>query len=304
MTGVDRNRAALTLEEAAGQLGVHYMTVYRYVRTGRLPGWKVGAEWRVAADDVGALASGGAPGPGRRPAGTGAVERSRRDADRLARRLVAGDEAGAWRIVDDALASGFAPEAAVDSLIAPALRLIGERWAAGEVDVGEEHAASALCLRILGRLGPRFARRGRTRGTVILAAPPGDAHGLPTALVADLLRGRGFGVLDLGANTPARSLGAAAAGADRLIAVGICATTRRNDDAVRSAIGAVHGSAPGTPVVLGGLAVSSERKARTLGADRWTDSSARFVETVEDLPGPVRRDPGASPRRQRPPAPH
>ncbi|MDA8269090.1 MAG: helix-turn-helix domain-containing protein [Actinomycetota bacterium] len=30
------------LQQAADRLGVHYMTVYRYVRTGRLPATKVG----------------------------------------------------------------------------------------------------------------------------------------------------------------------------------------------------------------------------------------------------------------------
>jgi excisionase family DNA binding protein len=298
------DRTALTLEEAAQELGVHYMTVYRYVRTGKLPGWKVGNEWRVDPGDVGLLASGEAPGSARRPAGRRTGEQARRVADRLAQRLVAGDEAGAWKILDDALASGHEPEAVVDSLVAPALRLIGDRWSEGELDVGGEHVASAVCLRILGRLGPRFARRGRTRGTVILAAPPGDAHGLPTALVADLLRGRGFGVLDLGANTPAPSLGAAAAGADRLITVGICATSRRNEAGLRAAIRAVHEAAPATPVVVGGLAVGSETSARRLGADGWTDSSAGFLDRVEGLHGSVKRDPGANPRRHRPPAPH
>ena len=37
----------LTLQEAADLLGVHYMTAYRYVRTGRLPGTRVGAHWQV-----------------------------------------------------------------------------------------------------------------------------------------------------------------------------------------------------------------------------------------------------------------
>ena len=31
----------LTLQEAADRLGVHYMTAYRYVRTGRLERFKV-----------------------------------------------------------------------------------------------------------------------------------------------------------------------------------------------------------------------------------------------------------------------
>ena len=37
----------LTLLQVADKLGVHYMTVYRYVRTGRLPATRVGGIWQV-----------------------------------------------------------------------------------------------------------------------------------------------------------------------------------------------------------------------------------------------------------------
>ena len=42
----------MTLQEAADQLGVHYMTAYRYIRQGRLPATREGAEWRIRAVDV------------------------------------------------------------------------------------------------------------------------------------------------------------------------------------------------------------------------------------------------------------
>ena len=38
---------SLSLREAAEELGVHYMTVYRYVRLGMLPATKDGTVWRV-----------------------------------------------------------------------------------------------------------------------------------------------------------------------------------------------------------------------------------------------------------------
>ena len=44
--------ARISLQEAADALGVHYMTAYRYVRTGRLPAVKDGAEWRVDPADL------------------------------------------------------------------------------------------------------------------------------------------------------------------------------------------------------------------------------------------------------------
>ena len=42
----------LTLAEAAQELGVHYMTVYRYVRTGRLPARQVAGEWQIEPADL------------------------------------------------------------------------------------------------------------------------------------------------------------------------------------------------------------------------------------------------------------
>lgn len=51
------------LREAGGVLGVHYMTVYRYVRTGRLAARREGGDWLVHRAEVEAL-RGGAPAPG------------------------------------------------------------------------------------------------------------------------------------------------------------------------------------------------------------------------------------------------
>ena len=45
----------LTLLQAADKLGVHYMTVYRYVRTGKLPATRVGGAWQVDPDDLARL---------------------------------------------------------------------------------------------------------------------------------------------------------------------------------------------------------------------------------------------------------
>ena len=43
---------SISLREVAELLGVHYMTAYRYVRTGMLPAEKDGAEWRVRLTDL------------------------------------------------------------------------------------------------------------------------------------------------------------------------------------------------------------------------------------------------------------
>ena len=175
MTTTDR----VGLREAAERLGVHYMTVYHYVRTGRLAAEREGATWLVERADLEALAAPGAPSaPSARAPRPG----------RLAERMVRGDEAGAWAIVEGAMASGMTPVAVYEELLVPALRSVGDRWEAGVISVADEHRASVVATRVIGRLGPRFARRGRSRGSVVLGAPAGESHALPVAIVADLLR--------------------------------------------------------------------------------------------------------------------
>lgn len=297
----------LTLYDVAQRLGVHYMTAYRYVRTGRLPGRKAGVEWRVEPADLDAFVAAGGAGAANTagpagPAGVdGGADRRRRRVDRAGRlmdRLVAGDEPGAWAVVQSAMASGTGPAEVYLDLIVPALEGIGDAWSAGTITVSQEHRASGVVHRLIGRLGPQFARRGRTRGTVVLGAPAGDRHALPSALFADLLRGEGFSVIDLGSDTPAPSFVEAAAGAERLVAVGITATAPDNEAAVAAVVDAVRGAVD-TTVVLGGGA-SSQATAERLGADHWggqgRDALALFAGLADDA-GRRRRRPS---RREAP----
>ena len=113
-----------------------------------------------------------------------------------------------------------------------------------------------------------------------LAAPSADLHTLPVAIVADLLRWQGFNVLELGANTPADAIGDAAAGEERLTAVGIVSTTRGLDAAVASSAEAVRATVPDVPIFIGGASIRSAAHVRRLGGDAWTGKSADQVLEV------------------------
>ncbi len=269
----------ITLQEAALQLGLHYMTVYRYVRTGKLPATQDGMVWRVQVADVNALQKvqkkGRTAAPSRvRPDAVGGTLKA------LEARLLAGDSAGAWWLIEGRLGGGLDPTGVLTTLLSPALRSIGDRWASGELGVDEEHRATAVAQRIIGRLGLQFGRPGRSRGTVVLAAPAGDLHILPVAMVADLLRWRGFDVVELGANTPARALAHAVEQVDRLVAVGIAATTEGQDDTIRASVDAVRADTPSITIFLGGNAIRSAAHARKLGADIWTGTDGSTVVDI------------------------
>ncbi|HEV1996636.1 MAG TPA: B12-binding domain-containing protein [Candidatus Dormibacteraeota bacterium] len=262
----------LTLQEAADHLGVHYMTVYRYVRTGRIAAELRGSRWVVPAGDLSNLRPSRAT-PGRRAAGDTAV--SRETVDRLVARLTAGDEAGAWDIVQELLARGATPGAVYLGAFCPALVAIGAAWANDEMTVADEHQASVVVQRLIGRLGPLFRTRGPRVGTVVIGAPAGEMHALPTALVADILRAQRFRVLDLGADVPADAFTKCAFEVDALTAVVVSVTQRRHARRARNLIAALRAGGVTAPIVIGGAGVS-ERDVGALGADH-------MAATTEDL---------------------
>jgi len=277
----DSPAGLLTLQEAADQLGVHYMTAYRYVRTGRLAATRIGSHWWVDPQDLPAAAARSAVA-GRPRSETRRTSRATA-ARRLEDRLVAGDEPGAWTIVEGRLSSGSDPDEILLDGLGEAMRSVGLGWEAGDYTVDDEHRASGVATRVLARLGARFTPRGPKRGTVIIGTPPHEMHGLPTAMAANVLRSRGFEVVDLGADVPVGAFASAVTKIQRPLAVAVAVTSGNHDGSVRALVRAVHDVRPGLPVLVGGAAIAGEDHAARLGAG-WSGGDARrLVETIDEL---------------------
>lgn len=264
--------AVLTLHEAAELLGVHYMTVYRYVRLGVLPATKVGGTWAVAATDLATFQQtvppAGEPGNAKRRAPW---------ASRLEARLVAGDTRGAWGVVEAALAAGAELDEVYLEVITPAMHSIGNRWAEGELDISVEHRATGIAQRLIGRLGPRFARRGRTRGAVVLGTPAAERHSLPVSMLGDLLRGEGWEVSDLGADLPVESFVHAATSTPDLAAIGVSISSPEGLASAPELLAALGAALPGVLLVVGGVAVRDRDHAVEMGATEYAASATEFV---------------------------
>lgn len=273
----------LSLQEAADLLGVHYMTAYRYVRTGRLVAGRVGNQWYVPRSSITSMRPPSAPGRGTRAT----TSHTRDYTGELTTFLIAGDEAEAWRLAQNALASAFTPEQLYLDVLGPAMRAVGDEWEADRISVAQEHRASALAYRLIGRLGPAFVKRGPSRGLVVLGTAAGDRHGLATALVADPLRGHHFAVADLGADTPAASFAEVTARNDRCVAVGIVVSVPVGDEVVATTIDAIHAARP-VPVLLGGRAITDEPHATALGADAFSETAADAIAWLDTVETPHR----------------
>jgi excisionase family DNA binding protein len=279
----------LTLSEAADRLGVHYMTVYRRVRLGMLPAHKVGGSWRIDPADLAGQRAGASPagGPTTRttPAATTAPSPRRRApwVERLQQRMLAGDSPGSWQVVEAAMASGVEPQDVYVELLGPALHRIGDAWRRGDIGIADEHLASSVATSIIGRMGPRFRRRGRHRGTVLVAMPVGERHGLGVTMLSDILAQEGFEALNLGPDTPPASLQAAMAERDDLVAVVISVVSTTRVAGAARLVAAARRTDPEVTVVVGGFAVPDQATAQRLGADGWVSDPRDLAQLIGEL---------------------
>src|SRR3954447_22839835 len=128
------------------------------------------------------------------------------------------DEAGAEAALDRLLAA-FALDTVLRDVVLPFLADLGERWARGTITVGQEHFATAVILGRLHALG-----RGRDAGVgprAVLACPTDERHELGLLCFALALRGRGWRVCYLGADTPTSAIASVAGQLDaELIVLG------------------------------------------------------------------------------------
>jgi DNA-binding transcriptional MerR regulator len=115
------------------------------------------------------------------------------------------DEPAAQAALDRLLLT-FGLRQALAEVILPFLHRLGQRWAASETSVAQEHFASNI---IAGRL--RSLAQGWGEGVgppAILACPPGELHELGLLSFGLALRERGWRITYLGADTPLHEIAA------------------------------------------------------------------------------------------------
>ena len=186
--------------------------------------------------------------------------------------LVSGDVGLAYRITTKMLADGVPFDDVVAEVLAPVQTELGSRWAAGDLGIADEHAASAAVEALIIRLSATDPDPGRP--TVVVATPDSDAHALGARVVASALALDGFSVVFLGASLPASDLGEYLDLRGPLALALSCSVTSSLPDAARS-IAAAHDF--GVPVVIGGRAIIGVERAHRLGAEAFAGSPGGAV---------------------------
>ena len=154
------------------------------------------------------------------------------------------------RALDDLFSRGSFERVAED-LLFPALKALGDAWAAGDVTVAGEHLASAAVSRRLALALEAAGSATRAGSPVLVGLPPGGRHELGALAFAVAARRAGLPVAYLGADLPVDDWVRAAAIAGAVV-VGV--VTARDRGPAMEVARALRGANPDLVVVFGGEA--------------------------------------------------
>jgi methanogenic corrinoid protein MtbC1 len=124
------------------------------------------------------------------------------DPGKLSERFLSLVEAGeieaAQRLLLEADRGGIDSETIFLKVLTPALHVIGDHWAAGELKVHEEKAISEMCREVITELTLRHSPDSPTGPLLIAACVQGERHEIGLRMVYGLLRQQGYRVQYLG----------------------------------------------------------------------------------------------------------
>lgn len=166
----------------------------------------------------------------------------------------------------------------------PAMDEVGKRFEANEFFVPELLIAARAMKTSLQLLSPAMAAEGlEAPGRVVIGTVKGDLHDIGKNLVASMLEGGGFEVVDLGVDVaPEKFVEAAQQKDGTIVALSALLTTTMT--MMKTVIEALEaaGIRQSTKVMIGGAPIT-QQYADEIGADGFSDNASAAVAMARQL---------------------
>jgi 5-methyltetrahydrofolate--homocysteine methyltransferase len=209
------------------------------------------------------------------------------DYPRIARALILGDRDTVGRMTREGLDIGLDPKQIIFKGLIPGMDVVGEKFRRNEYYVPQVLLSARAMYAGLDLLKPLItaAATNEYLGTVVIGTAQGDLHDIGKNLVAMMLEGAGFRVLNLGRDVAPEAFckaveehGANIVGISALMTTTMPAMKRTIDALVRA------GLRDRVKVMVGGAPVT-EAFADQIGADGYARDSTLAVVKAKHLVG-------------------
>lgn len=206
--------------------------------------------------------------------------------DQIAKELFAGNAKAVAELTQKALSEGFSPQEILNEGMIKGMNEVGVKFKANEIYVPEVLIAARAMKAGMEILKPKLAETGvEPVGKMIIGTVKGDLHDIGKNLVAMMMEGAGFEVIDLGIDVPAEKfIQAIKEYQPQLVGMSALLTTtmiqiRENIKAFQEA--SIRDQ---VKVMIGGAPVT-QKFADEVGADGYAPDAASAVDKAKELLG-------------------
>lgn len=206
------------------------------------------------------------------------------DLKALADAIIEGDQRTAVEVTKSALSEGTAAKRVLEEGLIAGMDVVGVRFRSNEIYIPEVLIAARAMKSAMEILEPALAKAGvEPVGTFLIGTVQGDLHDIGKNLVAMMLKGAGFEVIDIGVDVSvdmfverAKEIGAGLVGMSTLL------TTTM--PAMDKTLKAMRDAGITAKVMIGGAPVT-QAYADKIGADGYAADAATAVDVAKDLIG-------------------
>jgi 5-methyltetrahydrofolate--homocysteine methyltransferase len=197
--------------------------------------------------------------------------------------VISGNQKVVAEGVKAALEQGVSPSTLLFDALIPAMSEVGERFERNEFFVPEMLIAARAMQAGMSQLKPLLAGAGvEPIGKVAIGTVKGDLHDIGKNLVAMMMEGAGFELMDMGVDTPAdKFVQAARDGADVIAMSALLTTTMPSMKTTVDAL-VEAGLRDKVKVLIGGAPVT-QAYADQIGADGYAPDASSAARKAKEL---------------------
>ncbi len=204
------------------------------------------------------------------------------DLKALAESVIKGDQKTAVDITKAAIGEGMAAKTILDEGLIAGMEIIGDRFKKNEVYIPEVLIAARAMKMAMQVLEPELVKAGvQPIGKLLIGTVQGDLHDIGKNLVAMMLKGAGFEVIDLGVDVgPDKFVQQVKTAGAHLVGMSALLTTTM--PGMEKTIKALKESGLKVKIMIGGAPVTQDY-ADKIGADGYAADAASAVDIAKSL---------------------
>lgn len=204
------------------------------------------------------------------------------DLKALADAVIRGDQATAVNVTKAALKEKMAPKMVLDQGLIAGMDVVGSRFKNNEIYIPEVLIAARAMKMAMEVLEPELVKAGvKPIGKLLIGTVQGDLHDIGKNLVAMMLKGAGFEVIDLGVDVSPDKF-AAEARAKNVNLIGMSALLTTTMPGMEKTIKALQQAGIQAKIMVGGAPVTKSFADR-IGAHGYAPDAASAVDTAKSL---------------------